>query len=354
MNDVSIQSPSYITWEANSAMIDCDGEMAMPIVTSHSIDGTFSFCQRKFEFAHVYQQVPDYAGGGVGLAAESGTAIHEAVQAWATVWLDPAAEQIPDLWVAAVDAGLFALLQWWPWVTENLAAADKKLAAKQRGLDQSIRLYHTIIEHEYWKEFELAVLPDGKPAIEIPWRVVHRSIGVLHDSTGRARVLVTQGKIDFILRHKPSGMLRVVDLKTTVKMPESLFSAFRFSGQAVGYSLVLGGALGLNWRDGMTVAYLTASFNDFAIRPITFRISAQEIEDYLMTRQDLLFGIARNLRRQWWPRRLHGCDSYASSCHYLDICQQRDSRFIDAWFSRDDVPFVERPRIYQTIWDFSA
>lgn len=348
------QQPDYVTWKANSSMIEVDGQMALPIVTSHSIDGTFQFCQRKFEFTHVYQRVPDYAGGGVGLAAESGTAIHEAVQAWASIWLDPANEQEPELWVRAVDAGLYALIQWWPWITEKLAFADKKLAAKQRGLDESLKLYHTIVQHEYWKDFELAVLPDGKPAIEIPWRVVHRSFGVMPDSTGRPRVLVTQGKIDFILRHKPSGVLRVVDLKTTVKMPESLVSSFRFSGQALGYSVVLGGALGINWREGITVAYLTASFMDFAIRPITFYIPGHEIEDYLMTRQDMLFGMVRNLNREWWPRRLHGCDSWNSSCHYLDICQQRDSRFIDAWFSRDDVPFVERPRIYETIWDFSA
>jgi len=179
-------------------------------------------------------------------------------------------------------------------------------------------------------------------------------MGVLEDAAGRPRILVTQGKIDFILRHKPSGMLRVVDLKTTVKLIESLVSSFRFSGQALGYSVVLGGALGIDWRNGITVAYLTASFTDFAIRPITFNISREEIEDYLMTRQDLLFSMVRNLKRQWWPRRLHGCDNFASSCHYLDICQSRNSRFIDAWFSRDDVPFAERPRIYQTVWDFSA
>lgn len=332
--------------------INIDGEEILPIVTSHSIDGTYQFCPRKFEFAHVYQQVPE--AGSVGLAAEAGTALHEAVQAWASIWLAPGANQTKELWESAIDAGLYALIQWWPWVTERLSFEDKKLAARQRNLEQSIRLFYVTVQHDFWNEFELAVLPNGQPAIEIPWRVIHKSMGTFTDPVGRKRILVTQGKIDFVLRHKPSGMVRIYDLKTTTKWPETLDASFRFSGQAVGYSVILGGAVGWEWREGFKVTYIVAGYNDFAIRPLTYTISGQEVEDFLTTRDDILHSMATNLRRGWWPRRLHGCDSYASACPYLDICQRRDSNFISAWFERDDTPFQERPRIYETLWDFMA
>lgn len=338
----------------NAKAIEIDGESVLPIVTSHSIDGTFDYCPRKFEFAHVYQQVPE--AGSTGMAAEVGTALHEAVQEWARVLLTPGANRgDPDLQAEAVRRGTMALMRWWPWILEEVAFEQKQLASKQRSFPQAIHLFMTIVSHEMWNDYELATLPDGTPAIEIPWRIVHKSKGILTDPDGRKRVLVTQGKIDFVLRHRTTGEVRVFDLKTTTKMEESLFGAYRFSGQALGYSFIVHSALGIDVRQtGMAVTYLVASFDAFKVIPTAFRLSGDEIRDYLRGRDQILARMALHMQDQWWPRRMHGCDSYSSNCPYISVCHRRDHRFISAWFSSESTPFIERPRIYDTYWTFEG
>lgn len=334
-------------------LIDVDGVMAKPIVTSHSIDGTFGFCPRKFEFAHVYLQVPD--SSAVGMAAEVGTALHEAVQAWAKVYLAPGATQTEDLNRQAMAAGLLALAQWWPWVGESIAFKEKRLASKQRSLPRATALFFRIIDHPFWKEYELATMKDGSAAIEIPWRIIHRSLGTAKDAMGVDRVLVTQGKIDFVLRHKASGKLRVWDLKTSNKANEMIDASYRFSGQAIGYTIVVAGAVGFDWSGtGIDVTYLTCSFVDFQVTPHSYHMSPEEVDDYLRTRNLILGQMMTHLRDGWWPRRQHGCDNFMSACHYMDVCHRRDARFISAWFEGDDIPFAERPRIYEALWTFNA
>ena len=326
-------------------------EGVMPLVTSHSIDGTFNHCERKFEFAHSYQQVPE--SGSVGMAAEVGTAMHEAIQAWAAIWLHPASTRTDDERNSAVAAAVFALIKWWPFTVEAIALKAKKLASKQRSLVRSMQLLMSVIEHRFWDDYELAVLPDGSPAIEIPWRVIHKSLGVFNDSIGRPRVLVTQGKIDFVLRHRVTKTIEVIDLKTTNKADEMLDSAFRFSGQALQYTLIVGAALNWDWsKTGIKVTYLVASYIDFSIKPKPYHIGPSEINDFLLTRKDMLNKMVSNSKRQWWPRKLHGCDSYMTACPYMDICHRRDADFISAWFEDDHQPFIERPRIYEAMWNF--
>lgn len=341
------------TLTPSNQLIDVNGVMALPVVTSHSIDGTFGFCERKFEFGHVYQQMPE--SGSVGMAAEVGTAMHEAIQAWAAIFLDPKSDRSPATMEAGVDAGLYALMEWWPWATEEMALKNKKLAATQRSMPKSLKLFYAMVEHPFWEEYELATLPDGSVAIEIPWRVIHLSAGTFKDHRGRDRVPVTQGKIDFVLRHRRTGKIKVWDLKTTNKAVDLMWSAFRFSGQALGYSFILANMMNWDWtHDGIEVTYLTASYVDFGIRPVSYTASPDEVFDYIRTRNGIISRIVSNGQQRWWPRRQHGCESFMSACPYLDICGRRDSGYIDAWFSSEEAPFAERTRIYDTLWTMTA
>lgn len=333
-------------------LVTVNGVNALPIVTSHSIDGTFDYCRRKFEFAHVWQQVPE--SGLSGMAAEVGTALHEAVQEWARIYLMPGVNRDdPAIEAKAVRAASLTLLRWWPFVLNEIAVERKQLAAKQRSFAKSMHLLMRIITHPLWDDYELAFLPDETPAIEIPWRIVHASKGVLTDAQGRKRVLVTQGKIDFVLRDRQTGEVRVFDLKTTTKEEDSLFGAYRFSGQALGYSFIVHSALGVDVREtGMAVTYLVASFDSFKVIPTAFRLSPDEIQDYIRNRDMILDDMTRHLSEQWWPRRMHGCDSFNSMCPYLSVCHRRDPAFLSMWFEAEETPFIERPRVYETYWTF--
>lgn len=332
--------------------INLNGQEVYPIVTSHSIDGTFNSCERKFEFAHVYQRVPDVEDSGY--AADAGTALHEAVQAWASHYLHPDNTRTKESYKAATDKGLYAFLRFWPYAQEYYALVEKKPIAKQRSLEQALDLFFVIIQSDFWEEYELAILPDKSPAIEIPWRIIHESAGIHLDAFGRPRVIVTQGKIDFVLRHRKTGIVRVVDLKTTVKANETAEASYRFSGQAVGYSIVLSGAAGFNFSGGVEVIYLIANFLSQSMTPLLFRISAEEVHDYIVTRNDLLSDIRRNLERGFWPRTQHGCESWGSPCSYLKVCHLRDPKTLAVYLDDETGGFKEKTRIYAPQWVFKG
>lgn len=307
------------------------------LVTSHSIDGTFESCPRRFEFRHVIGMVPDTEDSG--FAADAGTAIHEAVQEWART--------------QNVEKGLMALLRWWPW-----AAEDAREYKDARNFGNAILLYHAILDHPFWQDWEVANLPDNSLAIELAFRINHTSLGHFrHPRTGRKTYLATQGKMDFIVRHRVTGRLMVVDLKTTTLPEETHEAAFRFSGQAGQYGMVLSTAVGHDFRlHGLDVCYLVAEFGTLGpnVEPFEYHLSPDEVEDSIRTKQDRLSRMISMAREEFWPRRTHGCHFFKQPCGYLDVCHRRDYEFLIPWFSGEDQRFKMKERIYEPYWTLEA
>jgi hypothetical protein len=327
-----------------------------PIVTSHSIDGLFEFCPRKFEFAHVWLQVPE--SGTTGFAAEVGTALHEAVQEWSRLALLPGRDRHNQNQMA-IDAGLMALLKWWPWTLETVSLRMGKAGAKQRSLGEGIDLFYRIIEDPFWESWELIHIDGFGMSIEVPYRINHVSIGTFPIPYGRAGYLVSQGKMDFILRNRYTGEIRVFDLKTTVKDKRAHEAAFRFSGQGPQYAIVVAHGLGFNWREhGTKVTYLVSNFasadgsEDPSVVLHTYDYDSEYIQDAIDAKHDRLMRMKTYAERRHWPRRTHGCDSFGKPCAYLGVCQRRDEDFIGQWFAFER--FHEKGRIYDPIWELEA
>jgi len=327
-----------------------------PVITSHSIDGVFEFCPRKFEFMYVWQQAPQ--GGLSGFAAEVGTAMHEAVQAWARLALFPG-----RAWKAenqlAYTHGLKTLLRWWPWALEEVSLAAGKQGIKQRSLGEAILLYEQIIGAEFWESWELIHIGDFGLSIEIPWRINHASLGTFPLPTGGLGYIARQGKIDFVLRHRQSGEIRVIDLKTTVKDEAAHAAAFKFSGQGPDYALIIAHALGFDWRErGLKMSYFVSNFasadgsEDASNNVYTYTYSPEDIQDGIDTKFERMFQMKSYGERGWWKRRSHGCDSFGQPCAYFNICHRRDSNFIKLWFADND--YEESTRIYKPIWELIA
>lgn len=327
-----------------------------PIVTSHSIDGTFVSCPRKFEFMHVWQQMPE--GGSTGFAAEVGTALHEAVQAWARLALFPGRDRKAHIGLA-IEAGYRELLKWWPWTLEIVSLQEGKAGIKQRSLGEAILLYERIINDVFWESWELVDIGGFGMSIEVPYRIVHSSLGVVQLPNGQFGYFVTQGKIDFVLRNRYSKEVRVFDLKTTVKDERAHEAAFKWSGQGPGYAMVVGEALGVDWRrQGFAVSYLVSNFasadgsEDSAVRIYTYDYTPDLLEDGLETKHERLELMKWYADRGKWPRRTHGCDAFGSPCAYMKICARRDNDFIRKWFAFEG--FSEATRIYEPIWELMA
>lgn len=333
-----------------SLLANSDAEPTRLIMTSHSIDGTFESCPRRFEFMHGWLKAPERESNK--FAADVGTAIHEGVQEWQRQLHAGKSHE------TASALGELALLRWWPWIGEAQRIADGGTIGL-RTLGNGLLLLSAIIEHPLWNDWELVEVEGFGPAIEVPWRIVHKSLGVVTAPSGEPAYFATQGKIDFILRHKRLGTYRIWDIKTTEKALPAHDAAFRFSGQAGQYGLVLDHALGLNWeQNGLDITYLIAMFDADGpvVYPLTYKLDPEEIQDSIDVKVERLLRMRAYCETGHWPRRAHGCEFYGVPCGFLDICQRRDNDFIAEWFEFETAAgrFSDYDRVYEPVWTLEA
>lgn len=313
------------------------------IVTSHSIDGTYESCPRRFEFRHIYEEFPLLEPRG--MAADIGTALHEASQEWTRD--------------GDTDKSDLTLLKWWPWALEEKRRAAGLIDYK-RTLGNAFLLLDAIRQDPFWSDWEVARLPDGSPAIELPWRIDHMSLGSFpHPVHGHPVFLATQGKIDWILRHRRDRWRYMVcDLKTTVHDEPAQQASFRFSGQAGQYGIVLSKAIGHDWESqGLDVTYLVAEFSEFGmplVNPKTYHLDPWEVMESLEVKNIRLRHMLEYGRSGFWPRRSHGCIFYGTPCGFLEVCHRREPQFLQDWFASERQDFAKESRVYEPYWILEA
>lgn len=328
------------------------------IITSHSIDATFEACPRRFEFLHMYLKAPEHESDA--FAADVGTAIHEGTQEWQrAVFSGRSAREAEEI-------GLFTLLKFWPWEAEakrlvKQPGKDRIQGVGERTLGNSMLLLQAIYECPIWAEWELVSIEGFGPAIEVPWRIIHRSLGPVWMPYGKSGFFATQGKIDFILRHRATGKYKIIDLKTTQKSFPSHEASFRFSGQAGQYALVLSHALGLDWEhEGLEVTYLIAFFgdaeHDLDVYPLDYKLPPDEVRDAIDVKLGRLLRMKQYAEQKYWPRTAHGCDFWGTACGFLDICARRDQPYIEKWleFEKAKGMFSDYHRVYEPVWTLEA
>lgn len=293
---------------------------------------------RRFEFRHVLGVVPDIEESG--FAADAGTAMHEALQEWARAGYN---EQ----------AGYLTLIKWWPWDAE-----DRQERKTSRNFENATVLLHKLMNHPIWEEWEVAKLPNGELAIEVPYRINHTSLGsFMHPVYKEETFLASQGKIDFILQHRVKKTLMSVDLKTTMYEEAQHEAAFRFSGQQAEYGMVLSAAVGHDFlQHGLRVCYLIAAYEatGVSINQFEYTLSAEEVQDAIRTKRGRLEQVLRHARENWWPRRSHGCTFFKQNCGFLDVCHRRDYEFLIPWFAGEETSFKFKERIYDPFWTLEA
>lgn len=291
------------------------------VYTSHSIDNTFDYCPRKFEFLNVWDKRPPRESG---FAASVGTALHEGTAAWLISRAEGESEKI------ATEKGFMALLRWYPW------AEELEQATQVRGIHNTISLFYAIIRSSEWDNWELLRVQDHGWAVEIPFVLIHVSQGeFIIKNTGERAMLATQGKIDFVLRHRFTGAIRTWDLKTTIKDTNLVRSEYYFSGQQVGYSQVVRAMLGEESISAFDVRYLVARFNSTeppSIEAVDIAKDGDDIDDYWFTKLDRLNRMKHYAETGWFPRTNGGCNAWNRECSCFDICKTRDNDMIKSWF----------------------
>ncbi len=155
-------------------------------------------------------------------------------------------------------------------------------------------------------DWELLILPGGKPAIEISFSF-HCGNGFKH-----------YGHMDIALRNKRTGKIMVVDCKTTgfAEAEESLYAN---SSQALSYAVMLEACLP---QEILTyeVMYLVYSSTEREWTPLPFTKSvmdqAEFVKDLLMTHDTIkAYDDVR-----FYPKRGNACYEYFRRCEFYGEC----------------------------------
>lgn len=291
------------------------------ILTSHSIDNTFDSCPRKFEFLNIYDRRPPRESG---YAANVGTALHECVQQFLISMAEGRSKE------ESMQDGYLKLMMFFPWWEED------QQSTRVRDFNHVSAMAEELMLFNEWDEWELVRVEGRGWAIEVPFLIRHTSIGIFTlKATGEQAMLATQGKIDFVLRHKRTGKIRGWDLKTTSISRDLVPSEFMWSGQQVGYNEVIR-AVTHNPDEDFEIFYLIAAFavNDPAyVEAIPMIKSQDDIDDYWLNKLDRLQRMKRYAEEGRFPRRNGGCNSYQHECSCFRICPSRDTELILEWFS---------------------
>lgn len=149
---------------------------------------------------------------------------------------------------------------------------------------------------------------NGKPAAELSFRIT------FPHTTYR-------GYIDLVLRHRLTGELLILELKTSSATWVNHYQ-YKNSAQAIGYSVILDKiAPGCTAYSVLYLVQLTklGKYEVFEF-PKTMHQRALWIKDRLWDEQVLL-GIAKNYGNYGiWPTHGESCTRFGKTCRYMDMC----------------------------------
>ena len=205
------------------------------------------------------------------------------------------------------EAWLYAISQW------NMDIDDFKKRKTFWGCLAAIKDFHSFAGRLLLSEYE-AVAFKGKWSNELSF-CLNLGDGFYY-----------RGYMDIVLRHKSSGRVLVVDVKTT-NMNYSSPYKFQHSPQAIGYSVVLDFiAPDTHSYDVMYFEY-SAELNKYFehLFTIDFLQRAEWIKDVVVD-TDL---IKMYSNYSSWPKHGgYGCISFGKPCYFMDYCSMQTENIL--------------------------
>ncbi len=292
---------------------------------SYSSLNLLDSCARKFEFNKLFpRRARDYDT----FAADVGTALHKGYQTY--------------LMTRDESKAVWAMMQAYPYEAEwNQEKDDRSLQAAVVTLEE-------MIVSEDMKEWEVAEIkkPDGivVPAIEVPFELRLKGI-TLPDGRG----IAFTGFIDAFLRNlMADDLFRSMDIKTHRRTTRDATAKYKFDSQQVPYGIVLE-HIQNRAIDQFEVMYLD-TFVDLAeprVESYEYMKSPDDIQEWLLNTVMKCQRIQRFMEMKYFPRTDGGCMSFFKPCFFLDICESRNNKMIEAWLLEGEAP---EHRIDDTPW----
>lgn len=197
-----------ITEEEDSELVEFEGIDPRLKQLSHSSRTLLHKCPRKFQLYRLNSKESDNDDVEQGITFSYGTAVGVGLQS--TLEGKTEDQILFDTFLAWNQADLLEENQ------RQQKSIWTAIFAVQRFIAMRNTGYLEDYELVYWK---------GKPAVELSFRV-HLPDGYTY-----------RGYIDAVLRHKETGVVLVLEAKTSSGKPNS--AQYKNSGQALGYSVVL-------------------------------------------------------------------------------------------------------------------
>lgn len=189
----------------------------------------------------------------------------------------------------------------------DLEASNEKQKKSFFSALYCLMQFKSLVDGGFLDEYEVAYF-EGKPASELSFRIHFK------DSTFR-------GFVDLVLRHKITGELLVLELKTSSANYVQA-SNYKNSSQAIGYSVVLDKIEPDATSYGVLyLVYLTKleRFETFEF-PKTYHQRALWLRDRMVDESNVLTLVKEEGNYGIWPMYGESCNSFGRDCEYMDIC----------------------------------
>jgi|ERR1700748_72283 len=196
------------------------------------------------------------------------------------------------------------------WDASSLYDTDTKRHKSFSEAVQCIRKFIALRKSGFLEEYELVYVPNPttgqlEPACELGFAVN------VFDG------FVYRGFVDAVLRNKVTGEIVVLECKTTW-MREVSTAAYKNSGQALGYSVVLDSLFpGISSYSVLYLVYSTTTL-EFSCLPFakSFGQRAEWIRSLVFDVED----IVRYEEIGFYPKRGESCNDFFRECEYFNVC----------------------------------
>lgn len=168
----------------------------------------------------------------------------------------------------------------------------------------AIKKFLDLYQQGFFYEYEL-IYVDEKPATELSF-IVYFPDG-----------FVDRGFVDAVLRHKPTGKITVLEVKTTSQRTNA--AMYKNSSQAIRYSIVLDHLF--HDITAYDVMYLVYETKDQNYVPLKFSKSYLQRAQWIQSKLHDIEAIKRYAESGVFPMYGESCFSYFRECKYLGICE---------------------------------
>ena len=206
---------------------------------------------------------------------------------------------------------------------------------------QAVQSFISLRQHGFMEEWEL-VYVDGVPAVELSF-VIELPNGFKY-----------RGFVDGVLRHKFSGEVRVLEVKTTAATNLNP-AQYKNSAQAIGYSIVLDHLF--PELSSYEVLYLVYTTKDGQWNPLPFQKSylqrALWIQELLLDCETIQMYEDSGI----YPMHGESCYAFYRECEYLQTCTLATAYLTSPMNEEEEAKFAEKESKYQikvTVQDLIA